>query len=459
MLISPVILVRFLSVAQFGIYREFLMYGSILTSIAAFNINNSLMYFIPAHPGSAWRFVHQSTCLVAANSLLVIGLTAALNLVTNQAIVGQYMLPLAAYTFFFVNVDFWEYQWLSQRQPQRVLIYTVTRLAVRVAVVVTAAALSRGVDTIIWWLVGFEGVRMAASFIAWRLTSTPAGKPLPGSWRLQIMSCLPLGGSLILTTLLRNAGGLFVTKLIGAAALAQFTVGTYVAPIVVVLRNSISDALLPEMSARRVAEPGHALQLWQKSTVVFAMLLLPAAVLLIRFAKPLIVTLFSAAYSEAIPVFQLYALLLVRECADFGVLIRAVDRNQLLLRGNLLALAVNLALLAVLVPLLGLRGAVLAYLCARFAEGLFQLWQVSELFRIAMGKLLPLASILRVSAAAVLAFTVLSGRFWDSVGLLGLVCGSLGYLTVFAVLLWLFRVPEARDVGARVLKLLMVRFR
>jgi O-antigen/teichoic acid export membrane protein len=459
MLISPVILVRFLSVAQFGIYREFLMYGSILTSIAAFNINNSLMYFIPAHPRIAWRFVHQSTCLVAANSLLIIGLTAALNRVTHQAIVGQYMLPLAAYTFFFVNVDFWEYQWLSQRQPQRVLIYTVSRLAVRVAVVVAAAALSRGVDTIIWWLVGFECVRMLASFVAWRLTSRPMGEPMPGSWRLQITSCLPLGGSLILTTLLRNAGGLFVTKLMGAAALAQFTVGTYVAPIVVVLRNSISDALLPEMSARRASEPDHALQLWQKSTVVFAMLLLPAAVLLIRFAKPLIVTLFSAAYSEAIPIFQLYALLLVRECADFGVLIRAVDRNHLLLRGNLIALAANLALLAVLVPLLGLQGAVLSYLCARFAEGLFQLWQVSGLFRVAMRKLLPLASILRVSVAALLACAVLLGGIWESAGLLGVACGSLGYLLVFAILLWFFRVPEAREIGARARKMLLARFR
>jgi O-antigen/teichoic acid export membrane protein len=444
MLISPVVLVRFLTVAQFGVYREFLLYGSVLSSIAAFNINNGLMYFVPAHP---------------ANSLLVIGVTAALNAATHDAIVGAYLLPLAAYTFFFVNVDFWEYLWLSKRQPQRVLVYTVVRLAARLAVVVAAAALSRDVDTIIWWLVGFEGLRMLISFVLWRLRSAPLGEPMPGSWRLQIASCLPLGGSLILMTLLRNAGSLFVTKMMGAAALAQFTVGTYVAPIVVVLRNSISDALLPEMSARRASEPEHALQLWQKSTVVFALLLLPAAVLLARFARPIIVTLFSGDYSEAIPVFQLYAILLVRECADFGVLIRAVDQNRLLLRANLLALAVNLALLAVMVPALGLRGAVLAYLCARFAEGLLQLWQVSRLFGLAMRKLVPWTSILRVSAAAVLAFAVLSGQFWESFGLAGVACGSLLYLMAFAALVWFLGVPEARTVAARMRELLMVRFR
>jgi O-antigen/teichoic acid export membrane protein len=232
-----------------------------------------------------------------------------------------------------------------------------------------------------------------------------------------------------------------------------------VAPIVVVLRNSISDALLPEMSARRASEPEHALRLWQKSTVIFAMLLLPAAVLLIRFAKPIIVTLFSSAYSEAVPVFQLYAILLVRECADFGMLIRAVDRNPLLVKANLFALAVNLALLAVLVPVLGLQGAVLAYLCARFAEGLLQLWQVSGLFGLKMRKLLPWSSILRVAAAAVVASAILAGGFWEAAGLWGVACGSLVYFVAFAALLWWLKVPESQEVAARARALLLARFR
>ena len=60
MLISPVILVRLLTVAQFGRYREFLLYASILQSIAMFSINDSLLYCIPANPASRWRTVRQT---------------------------------------------------------------------------------------------------------------------------------------------------------------------------------------------------------------------------------------------------------------------------------------------------------------------------------------------------------------------------------------------------------------
>ncbi|MGH8185295.1 MAG: hypothetical protein ACREUC_01930, partial [Steroidobacteraceae bacterium] len=50
MLISPIILTRLLSVADFGRYREFLLYATIMTGIAAFGINSSLLRFVPARP-------------------------------------------------------------------------------------------------------------------------------------------------------------------------------------------------------------------------------------------------------------------------------------------------------------------------------------------------------------------------------------------------------------------------
>jgi O-antigen/teichoic acid export membrane protein len=448
MLVSPIVLVRFLTVEQFGVYREFLLYTAILTSIAAFNINNSLMYFVPGHPRSAWRFVHQSTVLVALFSVGIVALIVIADRLSGGALVGGHVWALAAYTLCFVNVDFWEYLWLAQRQSQRVLAYTVTRLALRLAVVVTAALVSGRVETIIWSLVGFEAARLVVSFIAWRMAAEPVKEIPPGAWKQQIDSALPLGASLILMTGIRNIGSLFVTRLMGPAALAQYTVGTYVAPIVVVLRNSISDALLPEMSARQ-QQGNNALVLWQKSTVIFAILLFPVAVLLARFAEPIIVTLFSEDYLQAVPVFQIYSLLLVRECVDFGVLIRALDRNRLLVSGNILALVLSIVLLPWLVTRVGLTGAVAALLVARFAEGAWQLWSVSALCNERMTRLLPWGRIGRVAAAALIAAAGLLG--WHSSNLFVIALAGLGYLALFAALLWWSGVEEARLITQRLL--------
>src|SRR5581483_12390607 len=79
MLISPVFLVRLLSVEEFGRYREFLLYASILQAFAQFSINDSLLYCVPANPGSPWRLARQTALLTLCSSALVVLVLAALD--------------------------------------------------------------------------------------------------------------------------------------------------------------------------------------------------------------------------------------------------------------------------------------------------------------------------------------------------------------------------------------------
>ena len=59
-LISPMILVRLLSVEDFGRYREFLLYVGLLAAVASFGINSSLLRFVPGNVQTGWRFVNQA---------------------------------------------------------------------------------------------------------------------------------------------------------------------------------------------------------------------------------------------------------------------------------------------------------------------------------------------------------------------------------------------------------------
>jgi len=119
MLISPIILVRLLTVADFGRYREFLLYATLLQSFAVFSINDSLLYCIPAQPHSPWRTVRQTAVLIACASLCVVIALAAADGAMSGRLVGRYLTPLVAYTLLSVNLDFWEYLWLAQGRPGR----------------------------------------------------------------------------------------------------------------------------------------------------------------------------------------------------------------------------------------------------------------------------------------------------------------------------------------------------
>ena len=181
MLISPVFLVRLLSVADFGRYREFLLYGSILQAFAQFSINDSLLYCVPANPASPWRVARQTAILTLCSSSLVVLVLMVLDTATGGAIVHGYLWPLVAYVLVSVNLDFWEHFWLANNRAQAVFVYSGARLAIRVLVVVVTAALTHDFRSVIWALVPVTGIP--------RIVFWPSGSSSPAAFSYARQSC------------------------------------------------------------------------------------------------------------------------------------------------------------------------------------------------------------------------------------------------------------------------------
>ncbi|NLG77681.1 MAG: lipopolysaccharide biosynthesis protein [Xanthomonadaceae bacterium] len=443
-LISPIILVRLLTVEDFGRYREFVLYATLLISISGFGINSSLLRFVPDSPDGGSRFVSQSAALTFASSFLIVGGALLLDTVFAGALLGGFGIQVAIYVLFFVNLDFWEFLWLAEKRSFAVLGYTTTRLVARIAVVTTTAALTKDVMAIVWSLVALESIRLLISAAGWRARSRRAKPQGEYRWRDQLQFCLPFGGALILVAINKSLGGLFVAKLLGPVALAHYSIGVYVQPVITVLRNSLSDVLLPEMVTKGRETLEGKMALWRRSTVVASIALIGTGVVLARFAEPLIRTFFSEKYLPAVAIFQLYLLVFLRESIDFAVPLRAIDRTGPILRSNLLALFLNAALMFALLPRWGVLGAVGAFLISRGVEGIYLGYETMRAYRIELRALAPWGDLLKVLAAAGLAALVLAGSFWtEQLGLIGVVLGGAAYVALFALLLALLRVPEA----------------
>lgn len=457
-LITPVVLVRFLSVEDFGYYREFLVYAGLLTAIAAFGIDSSLLRFVPENPKTSWRFVNHAVVMTSLSSVLVVAGMLLLNAVAPGALVDEYVLPLALYVLFFANLDFWAYLWLAEKRSFAVLGYSTGRLLARVIVVTTTAALTRDVDTIIVALVSFEGLRLLISLVAWRIEARrrnlqgPAFDPT--RWREQLQYCLPFGGALVVVNLNRSMGSLFVAKILGPVALAHYAIGLYVQPVLTIIRNSLSDVVLPEIVSRngQHSTPADRLRLWRRTTVVTAIFLFASGVMLANFAEILVVTLFSAEYRPAVVLFQLFLLVFLRDALDFGIPLRAMNRNKPILYSNLIALGVNAALMLLLMPRWGAAGAVAALVVSRFVEGTYLATELARAYDVPLRRLAPWKDMLKVLAAALLAGAVLYGDFWtEHLGLFGVVIGAGVYTVVFAVLLSWANIPEVGMLKSKLL--------
>ncbi len=445
MLISPVILVRLLTIGQFGRYREFLLYASVLQSIAVFSINDSLLYCIPANPASRWRIVRQTAVLIACSSLIVVAGLTILDRATGGRIVGPLLLPIGLYTLFVSNLDFWDSFWVATGRPALIFAYSSVRLAARVIVAVVAAALTHDARAIIWALIALEGVRLlGAALVMTAVDRGHAEPPLAEPWREQIRFCLPSGTASLLAMLNRNLSSLVVVKALGAVALANYTIGRYGEPVVQTLRNSVSAVVLPEMVRRDRDSREQALCLWQRATVINAIVLFPVAIVVERFAGPLVATVFGRSYAPAALILQIYLLSMLRECFDFAPALRAINHTRPLVASNTASLLACAVMLAVLIPLAGLAGAMIAVLLGMAVDGTWLALAALRRYRLRARELLPWGSLARVSAAAALAAGVLVACDWTALfGPGGMALGAIAYGAVFALLLLTLRVPEA----------------
>jgi O-antigen/teichoic acid export membrane protein len=446
MLLSPVVLVRLMSVEEFGHYREFMLYAALLQNFAALSIPESLLYFIPVHPQSPWRVVRHTVTLTAITSLSVVTVLICADLLMNGALVGQFLLPLALYALFLVNIDFWEVFLIATRRAKYVVLYTAVRLTSRMLVAVIAAVLTRNVQVIIWSLITLEGVRFVAAFITWRvLDKSRTEPPIERGLRRQIRYCLPMGASMLLALSRRNLATIAVVKMLGQEALARYSIGKYAEPIVATVRNSLSSVILPEMVRRQGQASEAALLLWRRSTVICTLIMFPIVPLVVRFAEPLVVVVFGEPYRAAAIVTQLYMLVVVRECFDFSPALRAQGRTSPIVYGTMAGLVVAACAVWLLVTRAGIAGAMGAFAIGSYAEACWLAASVMSTYRIGIGGIADWRSIGKVVASAALASLIIVPAFWTEVlGLVGVLLAALCYAGAYALLVWLMKIPETK---------------
>jgi O-antigen/teichoic acid export membrane protein len=244
--------------------------------------------------------------------------------------------------------------------------------------------------------------------------------------------------------LVRNLGNVVITKYLGVVALAQFSIGTYADPIILIVRNSITSVILPELVRLGTQSKDAALRFWHRSVVINCMLLFPIASIMAWYAEPLILKLFGGSYRPAVPVLQWYALVVVRSCFDFSPLLRAINKTRPFMTVALIAALVNGVTLAILLPRIGVVGAAIGVVAANLADVLYQGYCVTRLYGCGFRRLLPWTTLAKIISCTLLAAVVAFGFTWELRGTFrGSIYGSLLYGAVFTTMVLAARVDEA----------------
>jgi O-antigen/teichoic acid export membrane protein len=416
-LLSPVLLVRLLDIVDYGRYRQFMALAMLLTSLGGFALSANLTYLLARTPDRGPADITKTTLLMFGVSLL-----SALVVVAGR----QWLVPaeiadswwlLALYVFMFLNLEVVVSWWLAQRRSVEVMQYTLTVTVWRLATLLGAALYSHDVELIFVTIVCAEALKNLAIYLWLRSRGL-----LVFRWERQVMNeQVRLVAPLALGSILNKAndfGRVVVGMVMGPVPLAIYTTAAYQVPLVNIVQTSLTDVIFPDMVKRAQRDPFEGLRLWKRAQIMVGAVIVPAWLLLTYFAEPLVRLAFTAQYAAAAPYFQVFMLMMLRQCFQFSTLLRSVEDNASFAISNAIALGINATLLLALMPRYGLWGPTIGFVIGQYWTAWYLGRRVMKRYRV------PLAEIYQ----------------WRKFGM-ALLASALALMSMHGVLNWL---PESR---------------
>jgi O-antigen/teichoic acid export membrane protein len=364
-LLSPLLLVRLLEIAEYGRYRQFMATAMFITSLAGFALAANLNYLIARSPQRQSVDI-SNTCLLMLGVSVVSTLLVVLarQWIVPPEIAGSWVL-LAVYVFLFLNLEVLVSYWLAHGQSAQVMVYTLAVTVWRLATLLAATYWLRDVELIFVTLVCAEAVKNLWIYVWLRRRGLLVFRWDAPAMREQVRLVMPLGAGSVLYKL-NDFGKVVVGNQMGPVPLALYTTAAYQVPLVNIVQGALADVIFPDMVKRSQKDPTQGLLLWKRAQVLIFAVICPAWALLTYWAEPIVRVLFTDEYVGAVPFFQVFLLLMLRQCFQFSTPLRSVEDNKSFAHANLVALAINAALILVLMPRHGLWGPTLGLVVGQF---------------------------------------------------------------------------------------------
>lgn len=364
-LLSPLLLVRLLEISEYGRYRQFMATAMFITSLAGFALASNLNYLIARSPERQATDI-TNTCLlmfgVSVASALVVAL--ARPWIVPPEIASAWPL-LAAYVFLFLNLEVLVSYWLAHRRSGPVMGYTLGITLWRLTTLLAATFWLRDVEMIFVVLVCAEALKNLAIYLWLRHRRLLVFRWDRDAMREQVRLGLPLGAGSVLYKL-NDVGKVVVGNQMGPVPMAIYATAAYQVPLVNIVQGALADVIFPDMVKRAQQDPRHGLMLWKRAQVLIFAVICPAWALLTYWAEPVVRVLFTDAYVAAVPFFQVFLLLMLRQCFQFSTPLRSVADNASFAHANLVALAINATCIVTLMPRYGLWGPTLGLVIGQF---------------------------------------------------------------------------------------------
>ncbi len=365
-LVLPYFLVRLLTVADFGAYRQFFLLEVYIGALFQLGLNQALYYFIPRDLRNAGAYFLNTVLMnvfVTAVAFTVIGLTVGpLSRWLNMSILHDAFWKLASYVVILMLAIACDCYLTASQNVKAAAVFEVAGQTLVSVFCVVAAFLTLRLDAVLIALVAARALQLLAMlvYIHWRLHGFRAERYFFGI-RKQIRYGIVLGSSGTIFSMLVRLHEFFVSRYYGTEAYAVYSAGCTELPFIQMFVQSLAVVALGQFALLEQQKDWEGIRLlWRRILTSCYAAALPFVLLLLLVSKPLILFMFTDAYADAIPIFRINTLVKLGLVFNSSMVLRAMSRNDISIWANAVSLLLAPVLLYAGMALGGMVGIIAA---------------------------------------------------------------------------------------------------
>jgi O-antigen/teichoic acid export membrane protein len=362
----PIVLVRLLTKADFGAYRQFFLLETLIATIFQFGVNQALFYFIPRDRHNAGSYFLNSLFL----NISIFGVVFSAIFFVREPLSAKLQMPvladqfwqIALYAIMLMLTVSTDCFLLAQQRIRASAFFEIGgQVLVSVVTVLVALAQPR-LDLILGAIAITRATQFVAmlAYVQFRLRGFRASRYFFGIWP-QVRYGLVLGLAGALHTVLLRLHELVVSSRFGPEVFAVYSAGCtnlpflqyYVYGIVMVSLGRFAELVRDE-------DYEGVKRLWRQVVVGALAAAVPITLFLLAVAEPLIIVMFTERYREAVDIFRVNVVVQFALVWNATLVLRAMGRNDINVYVNLIALSLALPLLLLGIHLFGPVGAIAA---------------------------------------------------------------------------------------------------
>jgi O-antigen/teichoic acid export membrane protein len=384
-LFAVALLSRFLDVKDYGLYRQWIVVTTFLTSILTLGFPAAITYFLPRAKTKDEEISLMTNIAVSISTVGVVLLLATpligfsvSRLFDNDTLFRyEYLLTLSVALSLFIHI--FPNLFVVRKNRKAIVLFSIVPniawlILLPILVLIKAsleiyvfALLIRPLIDLIIGLLN-SGKIFSFSKISWKQVST-------------IMKfSLPMGLSAIVGSIMLYTDKFVVGSMLTTEEFAVFVNGAYEIPFIGLITASLFTVITPRLSKSFAEERFEDIRTdWIRAGKTLIPIMISITSVMVFFAKPIVITLYSDKYLAAIPVFMIYQSMGAIRIYLYSSVFVASGKTNLYFLFSLFSAVLNLSLDILLVGLIGYIGASLATVIAAFVLNFSYLLQVKRI--------------------------------------------------------------------------------